>query len=154
MSRRLTRSPSAPPTDGATALGGDLIHPPAGLIAIGLVGLSVIIGSYLVALDDAVARSPLIGAAYVIIVLGSFASMNLIIRRTRVGWRLALAISSASIAGYLVKRRDVSPGLADNATMFIAGRLAETSLTAEGVVVAVSVLVLFLLRRSRSNTDR
>jgi hypothetical protein len=80
--------------------------------------------------------------------------MNLIIRRMRAGWLLALAISLSAMAGYLAKYRGVSPGLADHATTFIAGRLAETSLTGEGVVIAASALALLRLRRSSSYTER
>jgi hypothetical protein len=147
MSRRPTPNSSAPPIDATALADGNLGHRRVGLPAIGVTGLAVIAGSYLVGLADAVAGSPLIGATYVTIVLCSFASMNLIVHGARAGWTLALAISVAAVAGYLADHHDASPGLADKATTFIGGRLAATSLTAEGVVIAVSVCALFRLRR-------
>ena len=113
-----------------------------GLPAVGVAGLAVIAGSYIVALDDAVAGSPLIGIAYVTIIVGCLTSMTMIAHRSTGGWMLAAAISAAAMVGYIAKHQSSTQGLADTATTFIAGRLAATSLSAEGVVIVVAAIAL------------
>jgi hypothetical protein len=119
-----------------------------GLPAIGVAGLAVIAGSYIVALADAVAGSPLIGIAYVTIIVGCLTSMTMIAHRSNGGWVLAAAISAAAMVGYIAKHQSSAQGLADTATTFIAGRLAATSLSAEAVVIVVAMIALLRQRGS------
>jgi hypothetical protein len=116
------------------------------LPAIGVAGLAVIAGSYIVALADAVAGSPLIGIAYVSIIVGCLTSMTMIAHGNTAGWLLSAAISAAAIAGYIAKHHNPVQGLADTETTFIAGRVAATSLSAEGVVIVVATIALLRQR--------
>jgi hypothetical protein len=122
------------------------------LPAIGVAGLAVIAGSYIVALADAVASSPVIGIAYVSIIVGCLTSMTMIAHGNTTGWLLGAAISAAAIVGYIAKHHSAAQGLADTETTFIAGRVAATSLSAEGVVIVVATIAL-LERRSAASPD-
>jgi hypothetical protein len=122
------------------------------LPTIGVAGLAVIAGSYIVALADAVASSPLIGIAYVSIIVGCLTSMTMIAHDNNTGWLLGGAISAAAIVGYIAKHHSAAQGLADTETTFIAGRVAATSLAAEGVVIVVATIAL-LGRRSAASPD-
>ncbi len=55
---------------------------------------------------------------------------------------------AAAMVGYIAKHQSSAQGLADTTTTFIAGRLAATSLSAEGVVILVAMIALLRQRGS------
>jgi hypothetical protein len=147
MSRRPPPNGSAARTDDRDAAGGAL----DGRLSVtnlgGLAGLGVVAISYLLVLADAMADSPLVGLAFVAVIVAASAAFGLVARHDRRGWWMALAVSMLALGTFATRRRSPRLGLAD-VPSFLAGWVRVTSLAAEGTVVAISLWVL--LRKHRA----
>ncbi len=118
-----------------------------------IAGLAATAYIHLAEMSDKFAEVPYLGVGYALMSAACVVSILMIVARYKAGWYLGGATAAATIIGFVLTRTVGLPGSTDD-----IGNWSETigtqALIAEGVVVAIAVLLITLHFRKGNAVPR
>jgi threonine/homoserine efflux transporter RhtA len=117
-----------------------------------IVGLAATAYIHLKEMSSKFAEVPYLGVGYAFIAAGCFAAIAMVVARYKGGWYLGGATAAATFIGFVLTRTVGLPGSTDDIGNW-SEPIAQQSLVAEGLVIAITALMIAVyFRKGRAVT--